>query len=724
MNKPTVFISYSKHDEELKNQLVKQLEASGQCETWDDSRIKKGGDWLKAIFDAIDRGSVIVLMVSANSLTTKFILDTEVPRMLAQREAGLAQIYPIVIKPCDWEGVEWLSRMNVAFKGRPLGQHPKTEDFTPHQLDKDFAAIAKEIRLMLRELVAPESFQPDSSETPYQPVQTLPNPKLFVGRDEMLAEIERHFRSDKTGSEVIGLISLRGMGGVGKTALAIEAAYRFGSLFPGGRFWVELRGGDAAMAIRRLLNDLRAADRVAPDAKLPELCQATKSILAGRRALVILDNAETVSESEMKLLAGLGTTTLVTSRTAIDTTTEIRVDELKEADALKLLAKRGVDVEAERDGALKLIARLGYLALALEIMARQMATHSPRQSCTDALADLAESRHLVSAIKLPRRNAPEDNIAEAFALSYNRLEDDLKLVFQSLGLCALSGAPLEATIRMTGLEKATAREALLRLNELSLANFGGKRTILHPLLHDFAQLQAEQDSERHAELIERHISYFGDEIGGSYQRAWNEDEDKTPPLRQIDAERDNVWLAQERSLMPEFPNSRLAVRVTDGLKVYWQHRYVESELLLSWLRIAVTLASKIGLKIEQANVLKAIGDVQSFRKEMDAALGSYDAALKLFKQVGSNLGQANVLLKLGKLNGETDKFEAAIRLYEQIKDRYSIALGKAYYGDWLLDQGEKEKALPLLKAARDGWEQIGFEPGVEWMDELLADAEP
>lgn len=52
-----------------------------------------------------------------------------------------------------------------------------------------------------------------------------------------------------------------------------------------------------------------------------------------------------------------------------------------------------------------------------------------------------ESRYLVEAIKLPRRNSPEDNIAEAFTLSYNRLEDDLKLVFQSLGLCAQSGAP-------------------------------------------------------------------------------------------------------------------------------------------------------------------------------------------------------------------------------------------------------------------------------------------
>jgi len=122
-------------------------------------------------------------------------------------------------------------------------------------------------------------------------------------------------------------------------------------------------------------------------------------------------------------------------------------------------------------------------------------------------------------------------------------------------------------------------------------------------------------------------------------------------------------------------------------------------------------------------VLKAIGDVQSFRDEKDEALKSYDEALKLFKQVGSNLRQANVLKELAKLNGDAELFEAAIRLYEKINDRYSIALGKAYYGDWLLDQGEEEKALPLLKDAKDNWQQISYEPGVEWMEGLLADTE-
>jgi tetratricopeptide (TPR) repeat protein len=80
-------------------------------------------------------------------------------------------------------------------------------------------------------------------------------------------------------------------------------------------------------------------------------------------------------------------------------------------------------------------------------------------------------------------------------------------------------------------------------------------------------------------------------------------------------------------------------------------------------------------------------------------------------------------LELGRVNNDAGQFEAAIRLYEKINHTYSIALGKAYYGDWLLDNGEREKALPLLREAKEGWQQMGFEPGVNWMDELLAEDE-
>lgn len=141
---------------------------------------------------------------------------------------------------------------------------------------------------------------------------------------------------------------------------------------------------------------------------------------------------------------------------------------------------------------------------------------------------------------------------------------------------------------------------------------------------------------------------------------------------------------------------------------------------LKLLDESLELFKQVGSNLGQANVLQAIGDVQSFRDEKDAALASYASALTLFKQVGDNLGQANVLLALARSNGNAEQFEAAIKLYEKIGDRYSIARSKAFYGQWLIEAGKEDRAIALLFEAREGFLQINFEPGVNFIDDLLA----
>lgn len=76
----------------------------------------------------------------------------------------------------------------------------------------------------------------------------------------------------------------------------------------------------------------------------------------------------------------------------------------------------------------------------------------------------------------------------------------------------------------------------------------------------------------------------------------------------------------------------------------------------------------------------------------------------------------------GKVINAAEEFEEAIRLYEEIGDTYSIALGKASYGEWLLDQNAAEQALKLLGEAREGFTRINFEGGVEYVDEILKQA--
>jgi tetratricopeptide (TPR) repeat protein len=122
----------------------------------------------------------------------------------------------------------------------------------------------------------------------------------------------------------------------------------------------------------------------------------------------------------------------------------------------------------------------------------------------------------------------------------------------------------------------------------------------------------------------------------------------------------------------------------------------------------------VGARLGEANVLKAIGDVQNFRKEMDAALASYADALQLFRAVGARLGEANVLASQGKLYVVTDPDRAnglldqAIAIYRQIGSRYSIPAQIGNFGWELLRLGEHKCAQPYLLQAANLFEEIGL----------------
>lgn len=109
MSKPTVFISYSHKDEAWKDRLTSHLgvlQHEGLLDPWDDRRIGAGEDWRQEIEDAMNRASVAVLLVSADFLTSKFILGEEVPRLLERREKEGLKIFPVIIRPCAWDDVK------------------------------------------------------------------------------------------------------------------------------------------------------------------------------------------------------------------------------------------------------------------------------------------------------------------------------------------------------------------------------------------------------------------------------------------------------------------------------------------------------------------------------------------------------------------------------------------------------------------------------------------
>jgi hypothetical protein len=172
MTKPTVFISYSHKDEDWKDRLVTHLgvlQQEGLLDLWDDRRIGAGEDWYQKIEDAIAKAKVAVLLVSADFLTSNFILSEEVPRLLDRKDKEGLRIFPVIIRPCAWKHVKWLARMNLRPKdGKPISSGDE------HQIDDDLAAIADEVAAII-ECVLPETPLETSPTAPEKTETQMPS---------------------------------------------------------------------------------------------------------------------------------------------------------------------------------------------------------------------------------------------------------------------------------------------------------------------------------------------------------------------------------------------------------------------------------------------------------------------------------------------------------------------------------------------------------------------
>ena len=129
---------------------------------------------------------------------------------------------------------------------------------------------------------------------------------------------------------------------------------------------------------------------------------------------------------------------------------------------------------------------------------------------------------------------------------------------------------------------------------------------------------------------------------------------------------------------------------------------------------ALTLFRQVGSKLGEANVLRAIGDVQQFRDEREAALGSYEQALTLFRQVGSKLGEANVLQAMGDvqqfrkdMDTALGSYEEALTLFRQVGDRLGEANVLQSMGGMQQFRNEREAALGSYEQALVLFRQVG-----------------
>jgi tetratricopeptide (TPR) repeat protein len=347
---------------------------------------------------------------------------------------------------------------------------------------------------------------------------TLPPPlRTFAGRDDLLDQLDALLQPG--GQTAVGIVGLRGMAGVGKSALAVHAAYRWADRFPDGLVWVDLRTDDACGALRRIANLYgRAQDAAELGEDLPALADLARTILHNKRALLIFDNAEDLAAGELgHLLPGVhGPVTVVTSRKDFAALrrvgSTIRVDEMELAEALELfaevlaldLAEIALPEDDQANPYRGLAWRLGCLPLALDIAARLMRERGWGPEVM--LRRLEESADLPAALAHSLAEGPQDSVTLAFALSYESLDGPEQELFRALSPFAPAGFTPSAVVSVLsgdservggerdGPEAAEVEATLERFESLSLvrraAPPGHRPEVatydLHPLLRDYA----------------------------------------------------------------------------------------------------------------------------------------------------------------------------------------------------------------------------------------------
>lgn len=180
MRKPKVFISYSHRDEAWKDRIHRQLAVLGDVfALWDDRRIAGGDAWQAEIETALAECDVALLLISADFLTSGFILGEEVPVLLRRRESEGLLVIPVILKPCAWERVGWLRTIQA----RPL-DGTELSGMSEHEQDRALAALAGEVA----DRVIPEG---SDRQSPSTVLRNVPQGQIAQDGNAMERELRR-----------------------------------------------------------------------------------------------------------------------------------------------------------------------------------------------------------------------------------------------------------------------------------------------------------------------------------------------------------------------------------------------------------------------------------------------------------------------------------------------------------------------------------------------------
>jgi tetratricopeptide (TPR) repeat protein len=538
---------------------------------------------------------------------------------------------------------------------------------------------------------ASESLDAAAQEETAVPVDLPGDIPSFTGRSKELKTLQTLF-ADTRRRRHAGLIvvsAIAGKGGVGKTALAIHAAYRLQPQFPDGQLYVNLRGTERqalqpADVLAQLLRALGVPSALVPES-VDERAGLYRRQLTTRRMLIVLDNAADEAQVRPLLPGGGSSAVLITSRAllaGLDTATTIHLDVLHEDEALDLLSRLGgrARVDAEPEAA-KAISRLcGYLPLAVRIAGAKLNAnpHLPLPRFARQLAD----QHR----RLDTLHVGDLDLRASFALSYQQLPADQQRLFRLLGLqegpsISVPAAQALLNHQVGNTEDREAEELLEQLVILNLLDrpiLGRYR--LHDLLRLFAYEQAisvEPEAER--TMAQQRLFTF-------YLATTQQADQRIRPGRPLDGElatspqqlsfRDlgeaSEWLELERATLATAVQQaaatpsllRIAGDLADALRGFFELR----SHFTDWEQTgeaALTAAKQERDTRALATARLNLGIVALLRHRLDQAMRLLKAALRGYEQLDDRLGQARALTSIGNLHRNRYRHDLAVHVLKK-----------------------------------------------------------
>jgi tetratricopeptide (TPR) repeat protein/transcriptional regulator with XRE-family HTH domain len=528
------------------------------------------------------------------------------------------------------------------------------------------------------------------------PAELPPCPSDFTGRDRELARLDEVLgaRPDEGPGTRIALVV--GPAGVGKTALALRWAHRVRDDFPDGQLHVNLRGFAPGRplspldALARMLRSLGIApDRVPADVE--EASGLFRTLLAGKRVLLLLDNAHDAGQVRPLLPADPACCAVLTSRdrmaglVASHSATRVAVHVLGARESIELLADVVGDerVSAEPEVAHRLARACGRLPLALRVAAANLDSR-PDQTLSDYVLALHHGGRLTG---LGVDVDPQVGVRAAVDLSYVRLDEPLRRLFRLLSLAPGADITAHAGATLVGEPVPSVVRQLDQLVAAHLLQVGASgRYGYHDLLREYAQEQAARTdsederaaaSERLGEWCSRTAYAAGDVLYGDVVRlphsppSHGDDpaplvfDGPGPAAAWLDAECANLLATIHHCAGADRPHvRRLSWQLADALRGWFRIRPQGVEWLAA-TTAALDATDAAEDRQARAAVLLGMGDCHTLLGNHALASEHLARAVALARDTGWSEGFSSAMSTLAGVTSHRGRPAEALGYFEQ-----------------------------------------------------------